>query len=271
VTAAERLAESLVDYLPRLFGALALLVVGFIVIGLVVRVLRRVLTARDVDVMAERLGAHDVLGRAGLERSLVRAIVLGVRLFLSLVLLLSALAVLGPEPLQESLGVAVLFLPRLLLAIALVLVGVVLGALAKRALERWTFQMGLRGPLDEIGQISVIAVFTIMAASALGVPSDLLVAFTVILLGGMALTLALAFGGGSRGVAREVASGRYVAQGFHVGQDLSVAGVRGRIVAFEATSTVLEDADGRTIRVPNHVLLESVVAVEPPAGPKPGG
>jgi small-conductance mechanosensitive channel len=270
VTPAERLAESLLDYVPRLFGALALLVVGFVVIRIVVRVLQRLLTSRGVDTLAERMGAHDVLGRAGFERSLVRAIVLGVRLFLSLVLLLSAFAVLGPEPLQESLAVAVLFLPRLLLAIVLVLAGVVLGALAKRALERWTYQMGLRGPLDEIGQISVIAVFTIMAASALGVPSALLVAFTAILLGGIALTLALAFGSGSRDVAREVTSGRYVAQSFDVGQTVSVAGVRGTITAFEATATVLEDADGHTVRVPNHVLLESVVTVEGPAAPDAG-
>ena len=271
MTAAELLAESLGDYLPRLFAALALLVVGFIVIGLLARGLRRVLTSRDVDAVAERLGAHDVLGRAGFERSLVRAIVLGVRLFLSLVVLFSALAVLGPALLQEALGVAMLFLPRLLLAIALLLVGAVLGALAKRALERWTFQMGLRGPLDEIGQISVMTVFVIMALSALGVPSELLATFTVILLGGMALTLALAFGGGSRDVMRQVTSGRYVAQSFEIGQVLSVGGVRGRIVAFEATATLLEDSDGRRVRVPNHVLLESVVAIEAPEPPAAGG
>ena len=127
MTPAELLAESLGDYLPRLFAALALLVVGFIVIGLLARALRRVLTSRDVDAVAERLGAHDVLGRARFERSLVRAIVLGVRLFLSLVVLFSAVAVLGPALLQDALGVALLFLPRLLLAIALLLVGAVLG------------------------------------------------------------------------------------------------------------------------------------------------
>jgi small-conductance mechanosensitive channel len=264
VTAAERLAESLADYLPRLFGALGLLVVGFIVIRIVTRLLQRVLTSRDVDAVAERLGAHDVLGRAGFERSLVRVIVLAVRVFLSLVLVLSALAVVGPEPLQEALSVAVLFLPRLLLAVALVLVGLVLGALARRVLERITFQMGLRGPLDEIAQVAVITVFVIMAASALGVPSDLLVAFTVILLGGLALTLALAFGNGSRDVAREVTTGRYVAQSFEVGQAVTVGDVRGEIRSFEATSTVLQDELGRTIRVPNHVLLESVVTVERP-------
>jgi small-conductance mechanosensitive channel len=266
VTPAEQLAESLVAYLPRLVSALALLVVGFIVIHILVRVLRRLLIARNVDAAAERLGAHEVLGRVGFDRSLVNLIVGGVRLFLSIALLLSALAVVGPRPLQGSLGVGVLFLPRLLLAIALVIVGVVLGAVAKTAVERAVYRLGLRGPLDEIAQGAIITIFVIMAAAALGVPSNLLVALVIVILGGLALTLALAFGTGSRDVAREVTAGRYVAQSFDVGQSVTVAGVRGSIQAFEATSTVLEDDDGRTVRVPNHVLLDSVVTVERPAG-----
>ena len=267
MTAADQLAESLVAYLPRVVSALALLVVGFVVIRILVRVLKRVLIARNVDAAAERLGAHDVLERVGLDPSLVNVITRATRLFLSIALLLSALAVLGPEPLQASLGVGVLFLPRLLLAIVLVIVGVVLGAVTKTAMERATYRLGLRGPLDEIAQAAVIVIFVIMAAAALGVPSNLLVALVIVVLGGMALTLALAFGSGSREVAREVTAGRYVAQSFEVGQSVGVAGVRGRIRAFEATSTVLEDEGGRTVRVPNHVLIDSVVIVEEPAEP----
>ena len=87
--------------------------------------------------------------------------------------------------------------------------------------------------------------------------------FSSVLLGGLALTLALAFGFGSREVARAVSTGRYVAASFVVGQAVEVAGVRGEIRSIEATSTVLEDAAGRTVRVPNHLFLESVVTIDP--------
>jgi small-conductance mechanosensitive channel len=248
--------------LPRVLGALLLLVVGLFVVSVVVRLLVRVLTSRDVDALADRLGAGDVLGRAGFERSVVQAVALGVRLFLSVVVLFAALALLGLAPLQDALNRGVLFLPRLFAAAVLILIGLMLGALAQKQIERWTWKLGLRGPLDEIAQVAVVAVFVIMAVGVLGVPNELLIALAAILLGGMALTLSLAFGLGSRDLAREVSTGRFVAQNFSVGQTVTVAGVSGEIRVMEATATVLEDAAGRTVRVPNHLFLHSVVTVD---------
>jgi small-conductance mechanosensitive channel len=256
--------------LPRVLGALLLLLVGLFVVRVLVRLLVRVLTSRDVDALAERLGAADVLGSAGFERSLVQAIALAVRLFLSIVVVFAALSLLGLAPLQQALNDGVLFIPRLFAALALILIGLMLGALTQKQLERWTFKMGLRGPIDEIAQVAVTAVFVIMGVGALGVPTTLLVALTAILLGGMALTLALSFGLGGRELAREVSTGRYVAQSFRVGQTVTVAGVSGRIRALEATTTVLEDDSGRTIRVPNHLLVHSVVTLDAQPAPEPG-
>lgn len=263
MTFLERLNNSTGDLLLRIGGGLLLLVAGLVVVVLVVRVLERLLRRRRVDVLAERIGAHDVLASMGLDRSLVKAIGFVLRLTLSVVVVVAALALLGLGPLGEALNEVVLFLPRLLLAFALVLVGLVIGELAQRYVERWTAQLSLRGPLDEVVQIMIVTVFVIMALSALGVPTGLLISLTVVLLGGLALTLALAFGFGSREVARAVSTGRYVAASFAVGQAVEVAGVRGEIRAIEATSTVLEDSAGRTVRVPNHLFLETVVTIDP--------
>lgn len=259
----DRLNDSTGDLLLRIGGALLLLVVGLVVVRLVVRVLERLLRRRRVDVLAERIGALDVLASIGLERSLVKAIGFVLRVMLSIVVVVAALALLGLGPLEEALNQVVLFLPRLLLAFALVLVGLVVGELAQRYVERWTARLNLRGPLDEVVQVMIVTIFAIMALSALGVPTGLLIALTVVVLGGLALTLALAFGFGSREVARAVSTGRYVAANFVVGQAVEVAGVRGEIRAIDATSTVLEDTAGRTVRVPNHLFLESVVTLDP--------
>ena len=45
--------------------------------------------------------------------------------------------------------------------------------------------------------------------------------------------------------------------------------MRGEIVALERAATVLRTPDGRTVRVPNHLLVESVVGVEEPPVPPP--
>ncbi len=58
-----------------------------------------------------------------------------------------------------------------------------------------------------------------------------------------------------------MSAGRYVGGAFRVGQTISVDGVHGEIVAVENAVTVLRTIDGTTVRVPNHLFLESVVTL----------
>jgi len=57
-----------------------------------------------------------------------------------------------------------------------------------------------------------------------------------------------------------------VAGSFEVGQTIGLGDVRGEIVALQSAATVLRTEDGRlVVRVPNHLLLESMVVVDDPA------
>jgi len=74
-------------------------------------------------------------------------------------------------------------------------------------------------------------------------------------------TVALAFGLGGRDVARELSAGRFLRTAYSEGQVISVGEVRGEIVAMETAMTVLRTSAGETVRVPNNMLLNSVVRV----------
>lgn len=62
-------------------------------------------------------------------------------------------------------------------------------------------------------------------------------------------------------MARALSAGRYLRHDYRPGQEIGFADVRGRVTSIEPTSTVLDSGDGRLIRVPNHLLLESVVTI----------
>ena len=59
---------------------------------------------------------------------------------------------------------------------------------------------------------------------------------------------------------------------YAVGQQVSFEGVSGEIVAIDSVTCTLRDGDGATQRVPNSLLLESVVTVrdEPAGSPESG-
>ena len=260
----ERAGESLGGSLPGLAGAIVLLVVGLLAARLVRRLLVRGLTAAGLDGLAERWGIHDVLTRVGLERSLARLIGTVARVGISVVVVIAALSLLGLEFLSRSLNEAVLFLPKLLTAVALVVAGLVVGELARRQVDRAAGQMDFPAPLGIVVEALVVSVFAVTALAQVGIPTAVLMMLVGVLLAAAALTFALAFGLGSREVAREISSRRYVSGAFEVGQEISLGDIRGEISEFESASTVLRAADGRTLRIPNHVMLESIVTVHSP-------
>jgi small-conductance mechanosensitive channel len=260
-TILERAGEQLGDYLPRLGGALALLIGGVIVAAVMGRLVRRGLRSVGADDMGERRGVHDALELAGLGRSLSAVVAGAVRWTIYLIVAFAVFAVLGPLFLSDSLNRAVLFLPNLLVAAVLVLAGIVIGSAARVSVERSSTQMSLTLPLGAITQWLIIAVFAISAAAQIGVSTEILTGLVAILLAGAVVTIALAFGLGGREAAGAVSAGRYVRDTLRVGQVISVAGHQGRIRSIELTATVLDRADGVAVRVPNSMLLSLVVVI----------
>lgn len=255
--------QTLGGFLPRLGGALALVVVGFLVARLLATALRKALEKLGLDGIADRWGIHDALERVGFERSLTRLLSRALKLALRLVVLFAALSLLGLQFLSESLNQAVLFLPNLLIAATLVLAGIVIGGMARERVDRAAYQMDLPVPLGRVAQVAIVAVFAITAAAQVRIPTQILVLLLAIVVGGAALMLAIAFGLGGREVARSLSAARYVRGAHAVGQTISVSDVRGEIRAIEPAATVVRTAEGEEVRIPNHLLIESVVRVHP--------
>jgi small-conductance mechanosensitive channel len=262
----DRAGDSLGDFLPQLAGAFVLLVVGLLVARLVGRLVRRGLLAVGLDEFARRWGITDTLFQARLQPSLAALVGAAVRITLSVIAAFAALTLLGLELMSQSLNEAVLFLPNLLAALALLLAGVVLAGLARDRVDRFTYQMDFAVPLGQLAQISTLAIFALMAAAQIGVSADILFIVIAILLAAAAGTFALAFGLGGREVARALNAGRFVRGAFQVGQTISVGQIRGTIVAIEPEATVIGTGD-RLVRVPNNLLLESMVTIHGTAGP----
>ncbi len=257
----DQAGNQLGGFLPRLGGALLLLLVGLLIARLVGKVLERVLLRAGLDAFSERVGAAHVLTRAGLGASLARVVAVAIRVALSIVVVLAALSLLGLQFLSESLNQGVLVLPKLLIAAALVLTGVVLGGFARERVERLTFQLDFPVPLGAVAQVTVVSVFAITAAAQIAISTIVLLILIGVILAGVVATFALAFGLGGREFARAVSAGRYVRGAYEIGQDISLGDVRGRIEAIDGASTVIDSGEGRSVRIPNHLLLESIVTV----------
>jgi len=260
-TVIDRAGDQLGDFLPRIAGALVVLIVGLLVAIVLGRITRRALSRAGLDRLADRSGTSELLGQAGLPGSLSGLIGTAVRLTIVIVAVFASLTLLGFAFLSDSLNEGIVYIPRLLVALGLILIGVVLGAFARAWIERASAQLDFPVAIGPIVQVVVIVLFVLCAAVQAGVTVAPLTAIALILLAACAFTLALAFGLGSRELARSLTSGRYARADFEVGQTIRVGDVRGEIVSIDAAATTLKDG-GETIRVPNSLLVERMVFVE---------
>jgi len=262
----DRAGEQLGDFLPRLGGALVLLVVGLLLAIIAGRLVRRALVRVGLDRFADRSGTSELLAQAGLGRSLSALGGTAVRLTVVVVACFAAMTLLGLEFLSDSLNEGILYIPRVLAALALVLIGVVLGAFVRAWLERTSAQVDFPIAIAPVVQVLVIVVFGVCAAAQAGIAIAPLAAIAVVLIGALAVTLTQAFGLGSREIARSLTSRRYARADFEVGQTIRVGDVQGEIVRIDGASTLLRSGD-TTIRIPNSILVERIVIVETPGGP----
>jgi Conserved TM helix/Mechanosensitive ion channel len=257
----ENAADALGEALPGIGGAVLLLVVGLLVASIAGRLTRAALGRLGVDDLAERSGVSAALTRVGIDRSLSQVLGNVVRITLALVVVFAAVSLLGLAALSVSLNAVLLFLPKLLVALALVITGAIVAQLVGDRIDRVATQMAIAGPVGRVAQISIFAIFLVTALAQVGISTSVFVTVVAIVLTAGALMLALAFGLGGREMARQVTAGRYVTGVFSIGQTIGVDGIRGEIVALESAATVLRTDEGRTLRVPNHLLLESVVTL----------
>jgi small-conductance mechanosensitive channel len=257
----DRAASELGEFLPRLAGAVLLLVLGLVAAGIAGALARRALAAAGIDELADRFGVHRTLGRGGIAPPLSRLLGRIARIVLSIVVIVAAVSLLGLAGVELALNEALLFLPKLVAALALVFAGLIVGEIVGGWVDRLAKQLALDVPVGRVAEAVVIALFSLTALAQIGVPTGILVVLAGILLVTAMLTATLAFGLGGRDLARQVSAGRYVHGAFELGQRISVGEITAEIVSFESAATVVRTDDGLIARIPNHLLLESVVFV----------
>jgi small-conductance mechanosensitive channel len=252
-------------YLPRLFGAVVVVVVGVVFATIARSLTSFVLRRLRFDELCERSGVTELLQQGSLRRRPSQ--LLGTLVFYAILIftLVTAAGALGLDFLSQALSMVLLYTPRVLVAALLLLLGIAAAGLAAGAAERVLADLGvarvagLRAGIRGI----LIAVVAILVAALLGIDVALLIAIAVILLGAVALTAALAIGLGLRGLSQNIAAGRYLADGIAEGDYVSVNGTAGTVEQIGHAMTTLRGADGRVYLVPNHHFLEHVVEKRP--------
>lgn len=124
---------SVATFLPKLFGFVLILIIGYFVAKAISKVLDKVLERVGFDKVVERGGVGKAMAKSQYDPSSL----LGKVLFYTLMLFVLQLAfgVFGPNPVSNMIQGVVAYLPNLFVAILIVVVGTAIAAAVKEIVE----------------------------------------------------------------------------------------------------------------------------------------
>jgi small-conductance mechanosensitive channel len=253
--------STLAEFVPRLFGAVVVLLVVLVVALVLQRLMARFLETIGLDDLFERTGAANSLWQLGYEGGPSR--LLGMVVFWGIMLtgLAGALSVLGLSSLENTMDQIVNLTGRALVALVIMIAGVMCAGWLAELVAREAENAGLRGQnvFRRVVFITIVTIAALLAAEQLGLETYLLILLAIVVLGTIGLVAALALGQGLALLSGNIAAGRYVQDGTAVGDVISVNGIEGTVEDLGYASVTVRSEDGHLYRIPNRTLLESVV------------
>ncbi len=261
MNAMQDMLGALVEFAPRLVGAVMVLLVALVVALLLQRLMARFLEGIGLDELFETTGAANSLWQLGYEGGPSR--LLGIVLFWGVMLtgVAGSLSVLGLSSLENTMDQIINLSGRALVALVILIAGVMSAGWLAELVAREAESAGLRGPntFRRVVFTTIVAITALLAASQLGLETYIVVLIAVIVLGTVGLVTALALGQGLALLSGNIAAGRYVQDGTAVGDVISVDGIEGTVEELGYASITVRSEDGHLYRIPNRTLLENVV------------
>lgn len=261
ISAMTALWTKVAGFIPNLFVALVLVLLGFVVAKLLDTLLSKLLGKVGLDRLMTGTGLTKMLARVGIHASVSTLIGKIVYWFVLLVFLVSAAESLGLQRVSATLDVLALYLPKVFGAALVLLAGVLLAQLVSSLVRGAAEGVGLEYAhgLGRVAQGLVIIISISVAIGQLEVKTELLNNVIAIVLISVGLAVALALGLGSRDIASQILAGIYVRELYQVGQQVQVGDVKGQIEEIGTVKTTLLTDNGELVSVANRVMLEQRV------------
>lgn len=187
-------------YLPRLAIAALVLVAGWLFAKAVRFAVVRALRALNFHVLTQRAGVDGFLQQSGTQKDTTDLFGVVVYWLVILGTLIVAFSGLGLTHVTEVLSRVLLFLPKVLVAMLVVIFGAYFGRSAGSGVTTYCRNAGIGDAelLGKVVQMAIIVFVVLIAVDHLDIGGDLVQRTFLILLSGIVLAFALAFGLGGR-------------------------------------------------------------------------
>jgi hypothetical protein len=254
----QQFMEKLGGYLPQVLGAIIVLVIGWLGAKMLRGLTSKVLRVCGIVELSQKIKFNDMLAKIGICSSLDQIIGGLIYYMVLLIVLISASEILGFTVVLNTLNTFIAYLPHVLGAFLILIIALYLAKVIKEGIASASSSLNIAyaGALSAILEILIVGLGIVMALTELGLDMTIFTANITIIIAGIVLAMALSIGLGSRSIMSNVLARYYIAQLFHVGDKVSLAGKKGTIIKLTPVSVVIKTEDEEKLYIPNERIIE---------------
>ncbi len=255
LAASSRLFQSILNFLPQLLGAIAILILGWIVARLFRSLTLRLL--QSLDRLSGMFGLGNAL--AGKQVSTSVAPIIGNVVFwlVILIFLASATNMLGLSLFSGWLDRVISHLPNILSGALIIFAGSIFGNLVGDAVRTATQSMPARQRtlLARAAQLFTVGTMIVIGVDQIGIDISVLITIIAISIGALLGGVAIAFSLGSKTLVSNLIGAHYLSKDYRVGETIRVGDILGTILEISPVAIILETSEGR-MSVPAKIFGE---------------
>ena len=253
----QSLINKIGGYLPNVLAAIVIISLGWLGAKLLRALIVKMVQSCGLVELRKKIKLHDLLIKIGIAKGLDQ-IAGGLAYYMMLLIfLISASEVLGFKIVLETLNKLITYLPHVFGAFVILMIALYLAKVIKDGLAPASNNLNIAyvSALSSALEFLIVGFGIVMALTELGLDVTIFTANITIIISGIVLALALSIGLGSRSVMSNVLARYYIAQLFHIGDKVSLAGQTGTIIRVTPVSIVIKTDEGDTRYIPNERIL----------------
>ncbi|MEC3907743.1 mechanosensitive ion channel domain-containing protein [Tamlana sp. 2201CG12-4] len=256
------MTEEVGQVIPNILGAIAIIIIGWLLAKLIVGIVRKALKLAKADKIDDKINDIELFGSKKLSFNVITITTKFVKWIIYIMILIIVTDILNLTIVSEEIKNFLGYLPKLFSALIIFTVGLLLANFIKKTIKSFFESMDLSGSklISQIVFLLLVVFISITALNQAGVDTAIITNNITLILAGLLLAFALAFGLGAQKVVGDLLKAFYARKTYEIGQKIEFGDINGEVESINHITVTLKTKQGKLI-VPIKDIVESHVSI----------
>ncbi|MEM8585822.1 MAG: mechanosensitive ion channel domain-containing protein [Bacteroidota bacterium] len=255
--------RALLDVIPSLLKAAVILLIGYLVARLIARGIKAGLQKLKADKLADRINDVEFIQRSGIELKISTLLSKIVYYFMMIIVIMTSVEALGMNMVSVMMADLIKYIPQAVTAFVVLLVGIFAADFVKKIVLATCKSLNIAAS-NLIANVVFYFIFLNIVLISLR-QANLQTAFMEsnisIILAGIAAAFSIGYGLASRDIMGNLLSAFYNRGRIEIGDEITIDGKRGRIIAMNNNSLTLRSEEDTEVIVPFRKLSNQTLEI----------